>query len=155
MRTALRIGALGLALALLAAAPALVEEGRLPAPAPPGDGLAAEPLPPPSCRLDFDTPTGTIIPTAGGCSATAICEVGSNVSCSLSSSSGTCSFQDQDCSLGRAGWVKCGSTQKNCASCGSGGCPSPCTSNNDCSLIACCPSGWGECQANGTCNCIF
>lgn len=144
----------GVLFAALAAAPALAEARAVSGGAPVGTESAEASLPAPSSRLDFLSPAGTIIPTAGGCSATASCEQGSDVSCSMTSTSGTCSFQDQDCSAGRQGFVKCGSTQRNCDSCGSS-CPSPCTSDSQCSLIACCPSGYGECQPNGTCDCLF
>lgn len=90
---------------------------------------------------------GSVIWLQGSCSATADC-VGPDVSCSTTS--GSCSFQDQSCSLGRAGWVKCGSQQIFCDEV----CPCNfCTSNSQCNQ--CCPSGFGTCENDGTCTCMF
>jgi len=57
---------------------------------------------------------GAVVYTAGGCFAVASCADGSTVSCSTSSTSGTCTFRDSDCSTGLRGYVECNGTRTWC-----------------------------------------
>lgn len=124
----------GIAVAVLLLASGLLASGLLassvlassPA-APPGNGSEVGPglsgmdcpsakAAPISLDQQLAVTGGHVIYTAGGCKATASCADGSTVSCSSSSSSGTCSFQDSSCSPRVQGWVECDGLRRWCPS---------------------------------------
>ena len=70
---------------------------------------------------------GSVVYTVGGCVAIASCWNGSTVSCSTSSSSGTCSFQDSTCNPQVRGWVQCNGVRTWCPW---HSCPFDCSSLN-------------------------
>lgn len=91
--------------ALILVSPALAQTPE----AVPGAPLEASPAPE-SCEDELLTPAGqgSVVYTAGGCSAWASCWNGSTVSCSSGSSSGTCTFRDSACSPDPVrGFVRC------------------------------------------------
>lgn len=59
---------------------------------------------------------GRVVYTAGSCSAEAVCADGSTVTCSSGGSSGTCSFQDSNCSQCIQGYVECDGFRTWCPS---------------------------------------
>ena len=77
------------------------------------------------------------------CNATATCNdtSGVSVSCSVTSSGGSCTFQNQNCAAGIRGQVNCNGTIKQCPAC----CGTPncciCEETGDC--FACCKCGGG------------
>ena len=100
----------------------LVHEASFSPVTPATPGCEEEPLLSPAGK-------GSVVYTAGGCSATANCRNAStpSVSCSTSGSSGTCSFHDATCAPDTRGWVECNGVKTWCPM---PNCPTDCSSFN-------------------------